>query len=97
MILLNFMDVPILKSRKASRLASLVDSPTLLRSGVAQHPGVAQRRREDDFLDQRVDDLVAALILLQLDLGLRRLQELHRAGNADGRRAFAILIGRRVD
>ena len=34
---------------------------------------------------------------MQLDLGLGRGQELHRAGNPDGRRALAILIGRRMD
>ena len=41
--------------------------------GVAQHPGVAQRRREDDFLDERVDDLVAALVLLRASPGAKGL------------------------
>ena len=59
--------------------------------GVAQHPGIAQRRREDDFLNQRVDDLVAALVLLQLDLGLGRFEELHRASGENIRLSLAIL------
>ena len=54
-------------------------------------------RREDDLLNQRVDDLVAALVLLQLDPGLGRFRKLHRAGNTDGRGTLATLIGRRVD
>ena len=63
--------------------------------GVAQHPGVAQRRREDDLLDERVEDLVAALVLLQLDLGLGRFQELHRAMGDDIDLAIAIRAANR--
>ena len=43
-----------------------------LRLQVAEDPGIAERRREDDLVDQGVDDAVAALVLLQLDLVLRR-------------------------
>ena len=46
---------------------------------IAEHPGIAERGREDDLVDQGVDDAVAALVLLQLDLGLGRFQELHGA------------------
>ena len=58
---------------------------------------VAQRRREDDLVDQRSDDGVAALVLLQLDLGLGGLQELHGAANLNHGDAFPLTIGRRMD
>ena len=48
-------------------------------------PGIRQH--------QRVDDLVAALVLLQLDLGLGRLQELHRAGGENIRLIAFVVSG----
>ena len=64
-------------TEKPSRFAQLAEV------GVAQHPGIAQRRREDDLLNQGVDDLVAALVLLKLDLGLRRREKLQCARAQD--------------
>ena len=48
-------------------------------------------------MNERVDDLIAALVLLQLDLGLGRLQELHRAGHLDGGNTLAIFVHRRMN
>ena len=51
----------------------------LVKVAVGIRSGGAQSWREDDLFDERVDDLVGALILLKLDLGLGRLEELHGA------------------
>ena len=65
--------------------------------GIAEHPGIAERGREDDLVDQRVDDAVAALVLLQLDLGLGRLEELHGAVGNYVNVSFAMLPACRED
>ena len=52
-------------------------------------------RREDDFLDEGVDDLVAALVFLEFDFGLGGFEELHGAVGDDIYLAIAILPTRR--
>ncbi len=64
---------------------------------IAEDPGIAERRREDDLVDQGVDDAVAALVLLQLDLGFGGFEELHGAANPNHGDALAMAIGRRMD
>ena len=58
--------------------------------------GGAQSWREYDLFDERVDDLVGALILLKLDLGLGCLEELHGAGTQNFDDSLAMLIRRRM-
>jgi len=64
---------------------------------LVQQGGGGERGRDDDFLQQQVDDLVGAFVFLHFQPGLRVVKEQARPRGFDLDRAFPILVDLRLD